>query len=269
MKQIIREILEGKFRYDNASLNFSCPRIELSMQAGENREGSFVIYGPEGVLTEGYVISTDLRMECLTASFSGSQDEIFYRVDAAGVKAGEEIKGDFHIVSNQGEYNLPFSVTINADVIDSSLGNIKNLFHFTNLAKSNWTEAVSLFYSKEFERIFTGNDKQYYSAYKGLSEVHGNEHNVEEFLLEIHKKKPVEYIPEEKQIKIENPAPLSRYALVVNRNGWGYTYLRIETEGDFLSVNERNVSEDAFLGNLYRLYYYIQDDNLHAGNNYG
>ncbi|MBD5454017.1 MAG: hypothetical protein HDR30_06870 [Lachnospiraceae bacterium] len=269
MKQIIREILEGKFRYDNASLDFSCPRIEMSIQAGERKEDSFIIYGPEGVLTEGYVISTDLRMECLTASFSGSQDEIFYRVDASESKVGEEIKGAFHIVSNQGEYYLPFSVTVKADVIDSSLGNIKNLFHFTNLAKSNWEEAVNLFYNKEFEQIFTGNDRQYYTAYKGLSEVYGNEHNVEEFLLEIHKKKPVEYIPEETQIKIENPTPLSRYALVVNRNGWGYTYLRIETEGDFLSVNEKIVSEDAFLGNLYRLYYYIQDDKLHAGNNYG
>ena len=237
MKQIIREILEGKFRYDNASLDFSCPRIEMSIQAGERKEDSFIIYGPEGILTEGYVISTDLRMECLTASFSGSQDEIFYCVDASESKAGEEIKGAFHIVSNQGEYHLPFSVTVKADVIDSSLGNIKNLFHFTNLAKSNWEEAVNLFYNKEFSQIFTGNDKQYYTAYKGLSEVYGNEHNVEEFLLEIHKKKPVEYIPEETQIKIENPTPLSRYALVVNRNGWGYTHLRIETEGDFLNIN--------------------------------
>ena len=53
MKQIIREILEGKFRYDNASLDFSCPRIEMSIQAGERKEDSFTIYGPKGVLTEG------------------------------------------------------------------------------------------------------------------------------------------------------------------------------------------------------------------------
>ena len=83
VKQIIREILEGKFRYDNDSLNFSCPSIEMSIQAGECKEDSFIIYGQEGILTEGYIISTDLRMECLTASFSGSQDEIFYRVDAS------------------------------------------------------------------------------------------------------------------------------------------------------------------------------------------
>lgn len=263
------EILSGNFKFENGSLDFSCPRIELSVQKGTVAEGSFTIYGRQGVVTEGYVVSSDLRMECLTQTFGGSQDEIFYRMDTSEMETGNEIKGAFHIVSNQGEYYLPFSVTVIAEVMESSLGPIKNLFHFTNLAKSNWMEAVNLFYSREFEAVFTGNDKQYLAAYKGLSGVYGNEHNVEEFLLEINKKKPVEYIPEETEIKIEAPAALSRYALVINRNGWGYTYLRVETEGDFLKVNEETISEDAFLGNLYRLYYYIEDEKLHAGNNYG
>lgn len=269
LKQIIREILEGNFKYDNTSLDFSCQSVELTVRVGETVEGSFAIYGAEGVLTEGYVVSSDLRMECLTVSFGGSLDEIFYRFDATHARAGEEVKGAFHIVSNQGESYLPFSVSIKAALIESSLGNIKNLFHFTNLAKTSWEEAVNLFYHKEFARIFTGNDRQYYTTYKGLSQVYGNEHNVEEFLLEINKKKPVEFIPEEAQIKIENPVPLARYTLVVHRNGWGYTHLRIETDGDFLSINEKEITDDGFVGNLYRLFYYIQDDKLHDGNNYG
>ncbi len=265
----MEEILEGNFRYDNGSLDFSCPRIDVTIQAGKMLEGSFTIYASSGVVTEGYVVSSDLRMECLTPAFSGSQDEIFYRMDTTEIEAGSEIKGAFHMVSNQGEYYLPFSVAVVPYVLESSLGAIKNLFHFTNLAKSNWAEAVSLFYKKEFRSIFTGNDRQYLAAYIGLSGVYGNEHNVEEFLIEIHKKKPVEFIPEEKEIRLEEPIPLSRYALVINRNGWGFTSLHVETEGDFLKVNETDVTEDAFLGNLYRLYYYIEDDKLHDGNNYG
>ncbi|MDE7275689.1 MAG: hypothetical protein K2N98_02360, partial [Lachnospiraceae bacterium] len=269
LKQIIREILDGNFKYENNTLDFSCPRVELSVQAGETAEGSFVLYGAKNVVTEGYIVSSDLRMACLASTFGGSQDEIFYRFDASGSAAGEEVKGAFHMISNQGEYYLPFSVSITAEEITSSLGEIKNLFHFTNLAKSNWTEAVKLFYSPAFERILAGNGKQHYAAYKGLSAVYGNEHNVEEFLLEINKKKPVEFLPEEAEIRIEEPAAMTRYTLVIHRNGWGYTCLRVETEGDFLKIDEKLVTEDAFLGNLYRLYYYIQDEKLHAGNNYG
>ncbi|MBD5476432.1 MAG: hypothetical protein HDR17_10730 [Lachnospiraceae bacterium] len=269
MRQVIEEILNGKFNFDNASLDFSCPRIEISLHADETAEGSFTVYGPVGRMTEGYAVSSDLRMECVTQSFSGSQDEIHYRFDAHGMEEGEEVKGAFNIISNQGEYYLPFSVSVMPKVIVSSMGNIRNLFHFTNLAKSNWEEAVKLFYSEEFKEVFTGNDSQHYAAYQGLSAVRGNEHNVEEFLQEINKKRAVEYIPEETEIKIEDPLENTRYALVINRNGWGYTYLQIGTEGEFLRVEESTVTDSSFLGNIYRVYYYIDYEKLHAGNNYG
>lgn len=228
-----------------------------------------MIYGPAGRMTEGEVVSSDLRMECITRRFSGLQDEIFYRFDAHGMEPGEEARGAFHIISNQGEYYIPFFVSVVPKTIDSSLGNIKNLFHFTNLAKSNWEEAVSLFYSGRLDSVFTGNDRQHYAAYRGLSAVRDNEHNVEEFLLEINKKRPVEYIPEETEIRIEDPAEEMRYTLAVHRNGWGYTHFRIETEGDFLRTEEEDVTDSSFLGNLYRLYYYIDHAKLHAGYNYG
>jgi hypothetical protein len=269
VRQVVEEILNGNFNFDKGSLDFSCPRIDLSLLKDTVEEGTFSIYGPEGCVTEGYIVSTDLRMECMTKHFSGSQDEVLYRFDARGMEAGDEVKGAFYVISNQGEYYLPFCVTIVQKSITSSLGTIKNLFHFTNLAKSNWEEAVKLFYSEEFEEVFKGSSRQYYAAYKGLSANPGNEHNMEEFLLEINKKKPVEYLPEETQISLEDPDGTTRYALVINKNGWGYTHLAIRTEGDFLKTEDDTVTESAFLGNIYRLYYYIEQERLHAGSNFG
>ncbi|MDE6740575.1 MAG: hypothetical protein K2K07_15935, partial [Lachnospiraceae bacterium] len=133
MRQVIEEILNGKFNFDNGSLDFSCPRIEISLHADETAEGSFTVYGPVGRMTEGYAVSSDLRMECVTQSFSGSQDEIHYRFDAHGMEEGEEVKGAFNIISNQGEYYLPFSVSVIPKVVVSSMVNFRNLFHCTNL----------------------------------------------------------------------------------------------------------------------------------------
>lgn len=266
---VVDEILEGKFHADDGALEFSCPRVTLSLQADTACEGSFFVYGPEGALTEGKVSASDLRMECVSTRFGGSEDEILYRFHADGMEAGEEVSGSFHIISNRGEYYLPFEVKVNSDEIVSSMGEIRNLFHFTNLARECWEEAVKLFYSPGFKKVFTGHDRQYYAVYKGLSAVPGNEHNMEEFLLEIHKKKPVEYIPEERQIKIEDPALSVRYALVINRNGWGYTRLKVRAEGDFLKLPEESVGDDAFLGNMYRLYYDIDVEKLHNGYNFG
>ena len=269
MKQAVEEILNGKFNTDGGSLELSCQRVDLSLHAGAAAEGSFTVCGSEGRAAEGYVISTDLRLQCLTDTFDGSREEIRYRFDAGGLEAGDEVKGAFNVISNQGEYYLPFTVTVTEEYVSSSMGDIRNLFHFTNLAKSSWDEAVRLFYSDAFQSVFAGNDRQYYAVYKGLSAVRGNEHNVEEFLLAVHKKKPVEYIPEEAEIRIEDPAEETRYALVVNRNGWGYTHLQIGTEGEFLRVEEQTATDASFLGNIYRVYYYVDRAKLHAGNNYG
>lgn len=266
---IVDEILEGKFHTDDGSLEFSCPRVTLSLQADTACEGSFFVYGPEGAVTEGTVAASDLRMDCVTKRFGGSEDEILYRFDAAGMEAGQEVSGSFFIVSNRGEYELPFQVTVLSDEITSSLGEIRNLFHFTNLARSNWEEAVALFYEPRFKKVFTGHDRQYYAAYKGLSAVPGNEHNVEEFLQEIHKKKPVEFLPEESEIRIEDPDGNARYALVISRNGWGYTRLQFRAEGEFIRLQEERAGEDSFADNIYRLYYGIDMEKLHGGINSG
>ena len=82
MRQAAEEILNGKFNVDNGSLDFSCPRIDLSIHADMVAEDSFTVYGPEGYMTEGYIVSSDLRMECMTQSFGGIQDEIHYRFDS-------------------------------------------------------------------------------------------------------------------------------------------------------------------------------------------
>ncbi|MFG6335598.1 MAG: hypothetical protein K1W20_09075 [Lachnospiraceae bacterium] len=94
---VVDEILDGKFHVDDGSLEFSCPRVTLSLQADTACEGSFFVYGPEGGLTEGEVFSSDLRMECVSTRFGGSEDEILYRFHADGMEAGTEAAGSFHI----------------------------------------------------------------------------------------------------------------------------------------------------------------------------
>ena len=75
------EILDGKFHMDDGSLEFSSPRVTLSLQADTACEGSFFVYGPGGSVTEGTVTTSDIRMTCVTKRFGGSEDEIFYRFE--------------------------------------------------------------------------------------------------------------------------------------------------------------------------------------------
>lgn len=269
MQDAVERILAGEFNNDIHSLDFSSPRIELFLSEGEIYEGSFFIYGPENALTEGTVTSSRLQMQCLTDSFSGAEEEIYYSFDTADMREGDKLKGEFRIISNQGEYSIPYEISVESGNVESSLGNIKNLFHFTNLAKTNWEEAVKLFYSKDFRRIFNGADRQFLASYQGLTGGVCKEQNVEEFLLDIKKKQKVQFLVEEEEIRIDNPEKNVEYKLVINRNGWGYSQLFAESDGDFLVIEKTHIRDEDFLGNCYRLPYYISEEGLHSGKNFG
>lgn len=269
METIVKKILEEKFEYERGNLEFSVAEIRDHIVVGTTLEGSFTIYGPKGKLTIGQVISTDARMEILTKDFSGEQDEILYCFHGENIQPGMEIKGCFEIISNRGEYTIPFSMIAENETLQSSMGEIRDLFLFVNLAKTNWDEAVALFYHPNFRQLFTGGDKRYYAIYRGLSQVYMNQHNVDEFLVEINKKKPVEILCEQKELVWNSPSPLGTYQVELTQNGWGYFQLEISVDGDFLSMDEIIVDGEDFIGGKYVLPIKINFDALHSGRNYG
>ena len=132
-------------------------------------------------------------------------------------------------------------------VLESSEGELMNLFQFTNLARNNWEEAVKLFYSPDFIRVFNGQDKKYRNLYKGFSQIPGNMQNVEEFLVSIHKKQPVEYMLPRTEIVITSLHGQLCETLQVVKNGWGYSRLQVEVEGDFISTEKKILRDEDFL----------------------
>ncbi|MCM1216293.1 MAG: DUF5717 family protein [Lachnospiraceae bacterium] len=274
MQKMIDQILEGNFDYENGSLDFSCLKIDISLHRGEDYEGSFRVYAPAGKFTAGSVTTSDLRMECLTGEFVGTDEEIAYRFHGEHMEEGEVVKGNFYIVSNQGEYYLPFVVSVEHTMLESSVGPVRNLFHFANLAKSSWEEALKLFYSSDFIRVFTGSDAQYADVYRGLSAYPGQEQNMDEFLIRINKKQSIEYLVEEKQLVLESALGENAYSvtesgLSIVRNGWGYTRLHVECSGDFLFTEKEVLTDNDFLGNRCRLPVFIDGKSCRRGKNFG
>lgn len=274
MQKIINQILEGNFYYENGSLDFSCAKIEISLNRGEVYEGSFRIYAPQGQFTGGTVLSSDLRMECMTGEFVGCDEEIFFRFHGEKLEEGDVVKGNFYVISNQGEYYLPFVVSVKHMILESSIGVIRNLFHFANLAKSNWQEAVNLFYSPDFSLVFSGSDAQFADDYRALSACGGSEQNMEEFLIQVHKKQKVEFLVQEEGLVLDagratGGYPVTERELTIVRNGWGYTRLFVECSGEFLFTEKEVLTDDDFLGNRCTLPVFIDGSLCRTGKNFG
>ena len=65
-------------------LEFSDISLELSLKQGETAEGSFIVYAPGDVPVEGWIVSSQIRMECLAEEFIGIKETIPYRFSAKG-----------------------------------------------------------------------------------------------------------------------------------------------------------------------------------------
>lgn len=249
-------------------LEFSCQNIEFNTVLGEIVEDSFTIRAADKN-AEGKIYSSDTRVRLYENTFCDMETQIGYCFDGTNVEAGSNIRGELVIISNRGEYAIPYKINVQKPQLQSSLGNIRNLFHFTNLAQTNWDEAVALFYSRNFVSILQKNDRNAYLSYIGLSRYQGNEQNVEEFLIEVSKKTPIIYSFDIEGFLLEDVQDSIVKTIVITRSGWGYSNVHVWINGDFLSTDRQLLTSGDFISNKCDFHIYIDASKLHDGVNSG
>lgn len=249
-------------------LEFSCQNIEFSTEPGEIVEDSFTIYAADKY-AEGKIYSSDTRMRLYEVEFRGVETQVGYSFNGTSVEAGSSIRGEFVIISNRGEYAIAYKINVQRPQLLSSLGNIRNLFHFTNLAQTSWEEAVALFYSRNFVSVLQKSDKNAYLSHVGQSRYEGNEQNVEEFLIEVSKKTPIIYSFDIEGFLLEDIQDSIVKNVVITRSSWGYSYVRVWVNGDFISTDRQFLGSADFVDNKCNFNIYIDASKLHDGVNSG
>ncbi|MBR1692880.1 MAG: hypothetical protein IJ711_08920, partial [Lachnospiraceae bacterium] len=269
MQDSIRRINNQQYTRETGSLLISEPKLELSVKKDEVVTGSVEVSLQSGQDFTGYVYSSDYRMQCKRKKISGGKAMLSYQFDASGLECGDVRKGEICIVTGFGMFFLPFQAEVKRKTIQSSLGPIKNLFHFVNLAKTHWEEAVSIFYGDAFEDILVGADRQYLAAYIGLSKYKYNEQNMDEFLLLTNKKQMQSFRLVEQEAVLDTSLQQMGGELCVERNGWGYTYVELSALGDFIRLDRKALTEEDFSGTRCNISFGIREEKLHDGKNYG
>lgn len=262
-----RSIVELRSKMDN--LLFSIEKLEITIRPDKFYEGYFEIEDENGAVVEGYVYSSSIRMSVINENFEGTNALIKYKFSSFGMVQGEALRGEFIIVSNAGEYIIPYSVMIGVTSIESSLGEIKNLFHFTNLAKTNWDEAVDVFNRPEFVDILKGNDAEFLSLYKGLTGRGNKNYNLEEFLIGINKKQPIEYSLDKNNIRLSDVVGKTSQHIRIDKSCWGYTGIAVKSEGSFIELKSNRIENRDFDGDVCDFEFFIDESKLHKGKNIG
>ena len=110
MRAKIERIAAGKFEYEKCPVTLSEPYIQFHCSPGTRKEGSFTLSCRRSV--KGIVYASSGRMYLENRSFHSRNARITYVFDSRGMWGGEEVEGEFCIVTEAGEYTLPYRISV-------------------------------------------------------------------------------------------------------------------------------------------------------------
>lgn len=251
------------------SLCLSEESIQITVEAGKNYEGSLIISNSAGRAMKGVLYSSHRLLTFDRNTIYGTENKIIYRFDATFLKAGDDISGTLTIVSDCGEQQLDFRAQIEAPYCITSLGKVKDLYQFANLARLDWTEAKKIFRSEDFVRVILGEDSKYKIIYQNLLKNISTSQALEEFLIAIHKKSRIELCIDKTSLQYTVTDEEFMDKLILTKNHWGYAEIRVSTDAPFIRLEQKFVWADRFIGNTHQVSFLIIPSVMKPGNNFG
>lgn len=269
MKRRMEQLLNGRFIYQAPKLVLSDSRLDLKAPADDSLQGELFFAAEDNSRVKGMLSSTHRRIVLEKDKFSGNAIHIRYAVDTRGLKNGERFEGLITISCPLEEVNIPVCVKVEEPKVLAFGGEVRSLDGFVKLAKSSPREAFRLYTHEDFVRLLRGKDAVYLSLYRGMSRNPVTYQHMEEFLVAAGKKEPIAVHLDKEEKRFENLKHSQKDTLYVYKNTWGFVRMEIDTVGDFLQIEKRQVSSEDFIGSVYGLEYIVRKDRLRKGKNYG
>ncbi len=269
MQRKIEELAAGTCQCQTSILEFTPEKLEFEVLEGTEYTGEFTIQSTNHIPIQGTIYSSNPRMESQEPKFQGITITQKFKFHSEGLCEGDSQTGNLHIVSDQGEYILPFTVFVSKKYPNSSQGRIKSVTEFANLARESFDEAVKIFGQPEFVRIFGLREMEERLVYQGLCHRPCTRAQVEEFLIAARKKKRVLFEIEEAQREFCNVLEPQKHYVTLTKEEWGHFALEITAQGEWLQLSKQRITDEDFVGSRGMVEYMVLPEKLHAGKNYG
>ena len=269
MKNKIKRFAKGDFHIPQPEIIF--PETHITMRVGEGEEyrGSFSLQNQGEGTIRGLVYPSSYRVHCDEQGFDGNPVNIYYTYDGTGLVPGHVEHGKFTIVCNGGEFDIAFTAVIEKPYVMTSYGKVQSLEDFKKLSFRDGAEGVKLFRSRDFYEILKYEDKRIQALYDNMRKWELDQHALEEFLVGCRQKEKIFLTLEEESRAFMSLTEARKETFTIKKNTWGYLEIDVRTEGDFLTVEHTRITTEEFIGNSYRLEYFITVEKLHRGSNFG
>ncbi len=269
MKERINRLARGILDTDVPQIVMIPQKLEEAVQADGTASGEFHINSGNGLYIKGLAYTSHMRVKIENPAFGGMRNRIAYQVDTAHLEDGDQIEGKIRLVTNGGEFALPFHFSVRLGFSGQTLAGLKTPGDFAQLAKTDPDTALRLFAYQDFVKAPFMQDMHVRALYDGLK-GHGDRGNqLEEFLVSLGVKEPVSLkIPTDTR-SCARPSEVLEDAIEAERSGWGYVALEARTDCSFIEIPKKQYTDRDFEDNVCRIRYRILPGRLHQGRNFG
>ena len=232
-------------------LSLSVANLEIRALEGRVYRDSFVIESENKVPIRGFVVSTNDKLDTEIHEFRGIRQEIPFYFKGKLSVAGTEHDGDIVLITNGGEYNIPYHIKVVARSADTSVGKISDMDGFLRLYRENRAEAVSLFFLPDFAEVFLKDKPEDQVLYHSLQRSRSRNLIVEEFLT------AAGYKPVTSLTLSDRPLVLDvgkdQETLEIHLSDYGYVEGRISTRKGYVSLSVDRFNSDYFEDGILRV----------------
>lgn len=243
--------------------------LNEAVQAGRITTGEFHVNSGNGMHIKGLVYTSHTRVKIENPAFGGMRNRISYQVDATHLEDGDQIEGEIRLVTNGGEFMLPFQFPVRLGVSGQTLAGLKTPADFAAIAREDLETALRLFDYEDFVKAPFMQDMHVRAVYDGLK-GHGDRGNqLEEFLVSLGVKETVRLTIAQDTRRYGRPSEVLEDNVAAERSGWGYVSLEAQADVPFIEIPKRQFFAGDFEENLCRIPYRILPERLHRGRNFG
>ena len=274
MEKKIENFAAEKFDFELPEILVLPSFLNISVRTDTEAVGSFKVrykdeerYGNRKI--RGYITCNDYRFKFDTVTFSSSEVEIDYEFDGTGLIPEQAYSGNFHLITDCGEINIPYQISINEARVLAGENEIRNMYQFTALAKSNPELAADLFYEDEFEKIILKDMEEEILIRKGLLANRDKRRALEEFLCYVKSKQPVKVIVDKKIYNYHISGVPIKDKIIIKKSCWGYIKAEVIIEGQFLKVYKNEITDDLFENEICELEVVINPEYVRSEKAYG
>lgn len=268
MKRRINELLNENFTYEPAKLQITPQELTGKIRLQEQFRAKIAVNCPAGALIHAFVYSTNPRMTVNPEIFTGRRETLQCKADLKGLDFGDVVEGELVVCTTMGEQRVPYRLEIAGEEKERETVRQMTPEEFALLAKEDFGQAYILFTSGQFRTMLERWGDFSQALYEGIVGQSVTYHSLEQFLVGMNLKEPVQITLASDSVFLRNPETLEREELMLTKNTWGFASIQITCDAPFLTIERPQITTEEFVGSTCSVGYILNKEYLHAGRNF-